>query len=225
MPLKTVELLPKDFNNAASLLAEAFYHNPSHVYIFADSSTRLKSLQWGLKANLKLNLNSSISMSKSFALVEDSQPPGMRDIKAMGFWNYPQSNSPNFIDKVRSGWWMMPFKFNLKTCQRLVEVMSEMDSVKEEILGKERAWYLNNMAVSEELRGSGVGTKLLQHQLQSVINPSGFPAILMTQKEQNVRFYQKLGFEIAKRSSVGKGEDFFINWCLICKPNINQANN
>jgi hypothetical protein len=51
--------------------------------------------------------------------------------------------------------------------------------------------------------------------LQSRVIPSGFPAILMTQKEMNVKFYQKLGFKIAHKSVIGTGQDAFTNWCLI----------
>ena len=215
MTLKNIELLTKDFDAAANLLAEAFYNNPSHVYIFPDSSSRLKFLQYGLKANLKLNLNSATSISKSFALVEDSRPAGKRDIKAMGFWNCPHSTSAGFFDKVRSGWLMMPLKFDKETCKRLMEVMSEMNRIKEQVLGENKAWYLNNMAVARELRGKGVGTKLLQQQLKSFVVPSEFPAILMTQKETNVIFYQKLGFEIIFESTIGKGNNRFVNWCLV----------
>ena len=214
MTLKNIELLPEDFDAAANLLAEAFYNNPSHTYIFPDSSSRLKFLQYGLKANLQLNLNSATSISKSFALVEDNQPAEKRDIKAMGFWNYPQASSPNFIDKARSGWLFMPLMFG-RNYRRLTETIEQMEKIKKQVLHEKQAWYLNNMAVAQELRGKGIGSKLLRQQLESVVVPSKFPAILMTQKETNVRFYQKLGFEIAKRSTIGKGNNRFINWCLV----------
>lgn len=71
------------------------------------------------------------------------------------------------------------------------------------------------MVVTKELRGMGIGTKLLQQQLQSVVIPSNFPAILMTQKETNVKFYQKLGFEVAHKSIIGTEKNTFTNWCLI----------
>lgn len=219
MSLNIVELKPKDFDRAAFLLAKSFYDNPSHVYIFANPKTRLNLLQWGLKANLKLNLSSSEHIAKSFALVEESKPPGTRQIEAMGFWNSPQSNSISFISKINSGWLIMPFKFGRETYQRLVEVMGTMEQIKQEVLGKNKAWYLNNMVVTEELRGTGIGTKLLQHQLQSVVIPSNFPAILMTQKETNVRFYRKLGFEVARRSTIGTQKNLFTNWCLILPNN------
>ncbi|MEM7760560.1 MAG: hypothetical protein AAF298_20880, partial [Cyanobacteria bacterium P01_A01_bin.40] len=66
--LELVKLAPQDFDLAAILLAEAFYQNPSHVYIFPHDLTRLKMLQWGLKANLKLNLAQPAPIGKSFAL-------------------------------------------------------------------------------------------------------------------------------------------------------------
>lgn len=73
------------------------------------------------------------------------------------------------------------------------------------------------MLVAPELRGTGVGTKILDEQLKQVVKPSGFPAILVTQREANVRFYQRLGFTVASESTIGKGENTFVNWCLICK--------
>jgi len=75
------------------------------------------------------------------------------------------------------------------------------------------------MVVSEELRGTGIGTQLLRHQLQSVIIPSGFSAILMTQKEINLGFYQKLGFKVVNKSIIGTGRNYFTNWCLLLTTN------
>ncbi|PSB12282.1 hypothetical protein C7B62_02375 [Pleurocapsa sp. CCALA 161] len=213
--LETVELTPQDFDLAAVLLAEAFYNNPSHEYIFVDPSTRLKSLRWGLKANLKLNLSPPMPIGQSFALVESDQPPGIRQIKAMAFWHPPESSSLGLIAKVRSGWLLAPLKVGRATCQRLSEVMTAIDQIKEQVVAQKQTWYLNNMVVERKLRGTGIGTQLLSQQLQSRVIPSGFPAILMTQKEMNVRFYQKLGFKIVHKSTIGIGQNAFINWCLI----------
>lgn len=209
--LRTVELTPQDFDPAAVLLAEAFYNNPSHKYIFVDSSTRLGSLQWALKANLKLNLAPPTPLGESFALVETDQSSGIRQIKAMAFWHPPECNSPSLVAKVLSGSLLEPFKFGRETCQRLSEIITAMDRLKEQVLAQNKAWCLNNMVVDRELRGTGIGTQLLSQQLESKVVPSGFPAILMTQKAINVRFYQKLGFKITHKSTIGKGQNAFIN--------------
>lgn len=211
----TVELTSQDFDRATDLLTEAFYTNPSHAYIFRDSNTRLKLLKWGLKANLKLNLASPKPIGKSFALIEANKSPGKRQIKAMAFWHPPECGSLSLINKIKSGWFITPWKLGKKTYRRLLEVTIAIDKIKENVLGDRQAWYLNNMAVAKELRGTGIGTEVLQNQLATVVDPSGFPAMLMTQKEANVRFYRRLGFELAEESQIGTGEDAFTNWCLI----------
>ena len=211
--INTVELKPADFDRAADLLTEAFYDNPAHTYILQDINSRAKLLKWGLKANLKLNLTPPKNIGRSFALVED-KPPGKRKIQAMAFWLPPESGSLGLINKLRSRWFT-PWKLGKATYQRLVEVTVALDNTKENVLNDRQAWYLNNMAVAEELRGTGVGTKVLKHQLESVVEPSGYPAILMTQKAGNVMFYQRLGFEVARELKVGSGEHAFTNWCMM----------
>ena len=205
--LNIVELKPPDFDRAADLLAVAFYDNPSHVYIFRDRYTRLKLLKWGLKANLKLNLtppnNVGKSVGKSFASIESDRTSDKR-IEAMAFWHPPECGSISWIDKLKSGWAIAPFKFGRETYRRLIEVMGEMDRIKAKVLNGKRSWYLNNMAVAKELRGTGIGTKVLKNQLELVVDPSGFPALLMTQRAANVVFYQRLGFRVVTESIVGK---------------------
>ena len=216
--INIVELKPPDFDRAADLLAEAFYNNPSHVYIFQEDRTRSRLLKWGLKANLKLNLTPPNNIGKSFALVESDRASGKRKIQAMAFWHPPECGSINWIDKLKSGWAIAPFKFGKDTYQRLIEVMGEMDRIKVKVSNGERSWFLNNMAVVKELRGTGIGTKVLNNQFKTVVDPSGFPALLMTQKAANVAFYRRLGFQVVTESTVGSGEHAFTNWCMVRLP-------
>lgn len=215
--LTLVELTPADFTIASFLLAEAFFDNPSHIYIFPDQSTRFRALQWALKINLDLNLNQPDSNGHSFALVETAKLPGTRQIKAMGFWNPPNPSSEtiSLLSQVRTGWLTIPLRYGWKVWQRLTEVMSSMEKIKKTVTRDNPVWYLNNMVVAKKLRGNSLGTQLLQTQIQSVVAPSGFPAILMTQKVDNVHFYERLGFEIVDQSIIGKGNNAFNNWCLI----------
>ena len=213
--LTTVELMPADLAPASNLLAEAFFDNPSHVYIFANQSTRFKALQWGLKTNLALNLIQPDSNGRSFAFVETDKLPGIRQIQAMGFWTPPTSGKISILSKVKTGWLTIQLRYGWSVWQRLTEVMNTMERIQNTVNKDNPAWYLNNMAVAKNLRGSGLGTKLLKTQIQSVVLPSGFPAILMTQKLENVRFYERLGFEIVDQSVIGSGENSFNSWCLI----------
>jgi GNAT superfamily N-acetyltransferase len=215
MNLKTVKLTPQDLDCAANFIATAFFDNPAHIYIFPNSHHRLKALQWMLGANLKLNLSPQKNIAQSFALVESNQVPGIRQIKAMGFWNPPNADSLSFLSQIRAGLLTMPFRFGWKSFQNLFEIVEQFATTKKQILNNTPAWHLNNMVVAPELRGQGVGTQILTEQLQQVVEPSGFPAILNTQKEINVKFYQRLGFKVANKSIVGKGQNAFVNWHLI----------
>jgi ribosomal protein S18 acetylase RimI-like enzyme len=215
MNLKIVELTPQDLDYAANFIAAAFFDNPAHIYIFPESHNRFKALQWMLGANLKLNLSPQQNIGQSFALIEPHQPPGKRQIKAMGFWNPPNANSVSFLSLVKAGLLAMPFRFGWGSLPNLLEVMKANAIAKKQALNGTPAWYLNNMVVASELRGQGVGTKVLAEQLERLVEPSGFPAILDTQREINVKFYQRLGFKVASKSIVGKGQNAFVNWYLI----------
>lgn len=210
--LNTVQLTPKDFDRAADLLVEAFYDNPAHVYInmSPDESSRLKATQWALRRNLDLQA----ATGSSFALVESDKPPGEREIKQMAFWHPPNSDSIGILSMIKEGLLTMPFRFGWGTFKRVIEVTGEFDAIKDRVTANP-VWYLNNMVVAKELRGHGIGSKVLRNQLESVVDPSGFPAILMTQREANVRFYRRLGFKVVDESIVGSGEYAFTNWCLL----------
>ena len=211
--LNTVQLTPKDFDCAADLLVEAFYDNPAHVYIYMspNESSRLKVIRWSFRRNLNLQA----SVGSSFALVESDKPSGEREIKQMAFWHPPNSDSISILSMVKEGLLTMPFRFGWGIFKRVIEVTEEFDAIKDRVLDRQPVWYLNNMVVAKELRGTGIGTKVLTKQLESVVEPSGFPAILMTQREANVIFYRRLGFEVIDESTVGSGEYKFTNWCMV----------
>lgn len=226
--LETVKLTSHDFDLAADLLAASFFDNPSHIYIFPDRNNRLKAIQWTLKCNLNLNYQQYIENSlhsqdtveanifhHSFALVEENQPPGTRQIKAMAFWNPPESDSVSWLSMIKEGLLTMPFRCGWGSFQRMFTVLEDIANAKKQVLNDTPAWYLNNMVVASELRGTGIGTQMLKDQLQTVVDPSGYAAILMTQKEANVRFYQRLGFEVESKLVLGKGKNAFTNWCLL----------
>ena len=211
--LNTVELTRQDFDRAADLLVEAFYDNPAHVYIYmtSEESDRLKAIRWGFRRNLNLQA----SIGSSFALVESDKPPGERQIKQMAFWHPPNSDSISLMSMVKEGLLTMPFRFGWGTFKRVIEVTEALDAIKDKVIAHHSVWYLNNMVVAQELRGTRIGTKVLKNQLESVVEPSGFPAILMTQRAANVVFYQRLGFRVVTESTVGTGEYAFTNWCMI----------
>ena len=62
-------------------------------------------------------------------------------------------------------------------------------------------WYLATLGVTPELQGRGVGSALLAQWLGQV-DRDGTPAWLETDREANLAFYRRAGFEVALRTEV-----------------------
>jgi GNAT superfamily N-acetyltransferase len=62
---------------------------------------------------------------------------------------------------------------------------------------RERHWYLAVLATDPKFQGRGIGTRLLAPVLAEC-DRSGLPAYLETQKEENLPYYGRFGFEVAE---------------------------
>lgn len=66
----------------------------------------------------------------------------------------------------------------------------------------ESHWHVGPVAVLPRHQGSGIGTRLMTRILASAAEHDDAPAYLETDRESNVRFYQRLGFTVAARLPV-----------------------
>lgn len=197
---------PDRFAAAARLLAEAFFTNPAHTFIFPEPETRAARLRWLLGANLKRQPD----LSESFCLTDGP------DVIAMGFWTRSTTPKPGLLAMLRAGILAAPLRVGMAGFQRALESGAAIDSEVALALGDQPHWYLNNMAVAESLRGKGVGGELLGRQLERIgkIEPA-FPVGLSTQRPENVTFYQRLGFEPVRDETVCEGPGSFRNWTMV----------
>lgn len=210
----TAELSRSDFADAAELLTEAFFDNPPHVYIVPDEGTRRARLSWLFVRNLRLQTR----FGRSFCVraeprAQSAGGPGR--VNAMGFWHPPGSPPISTTAMLRHGLGFAPLRLGVAATRRLLEVVDAVEVQRQAAQRGVPAWYLNNMVVRAGLRGSGVGGGLLRQQLRYVIDPSGSPAVLTTQRPENVSFYVRLGFEVVSESTVGAGPHAFSNWVMI----------
>lgn len=200
-------IIPELFESAAELLAEAFFDNPAHIYLCPDPQPRSAQLQWLLGRNLSIQ-----PLDASFCLTEGGR------VDAMGFWTRSDTPTASGWARLRAGLLLAPTRLGWRGMQRLTEVSRSIDGQRDAAAPGERFWYLNNMAVREKLRGSGVGTALLEEQIAKIdaCEPQA-RLVLATQREQNVVFYQRLGFEVASDAMVGSGALRFRNWIMTAR--------
>jgi GNAT superfamily N-acetyltransferase len=199
-----------DRSAAAQLLADAFFDNPAHVYIYPDDKTRRRKLEWLMRVNLNAQFDIGASFGKRAA---DGS------IAAMGFWHPPGAPAANLVRLAQYGFLTMPFLHGISAFRRMLHVVDQVESRRLSALEGRESWRLNNMVVASAARGKGLGSEVLRAQLRMRVDGSGAPATLNTQKEKNVSFYKGLGFvTIDDRPVVDDNGESFANWILLYQP-------
>ena len=103
---------------------------------------------------------------------------------------------PTFTEKLR----MMPRLLSIGGPRVLGRTMRWL-GVWDKHHPSERHWHLGPVAVATQLQGMGVGSKLMQ-PFCAQMDEAGEDAYLETDKEINVRFYERFGFKVISEEEV-----------------------
>ncbi|HMT04460.1 MAG TPA: GNAT family N-acetyltransferase [Solirubrobacterales bacterium] len=76
---------------------------------------------------------------------------------------------------------------------------------------KEPHWYLSVLSVSPEFQHQGYGSRLLKPGLQAA-DRDGLGCWLETQRESNIPFYARFGFQLLKEVEVEPGIPLWLMW-------------
>jgi len=74
---------------------------------------------------------------------------------------------------------------------------------------KERHWHLGPLAVEPALQGMGVGSQMME-RFCARMDSEGEVAYLETETPENVRFYQRFGFETVEEAEVLGNPNWFM---------------
>lgn len=78
-------------------------------------------------------------------------------------------------------------------------------------------WYLEVLGVRREAQGTGLGSRLLEPVLNRA-DEGGLPCYLETAREENLRFYRRLGFELEGQVQLlAEGPP---HWAMIRPPRV-----
>ena len=72
-------------------------------------------------------------------------------------------------------------------------------------------WYLPMIGVDPAHQAGGYGSALLQHALARC-DREGMPAYLETNREANVPFYHRFGFDLVRRVALDDGPPLWLMW-------------
>jgi ribosomal protein S18 acetylase RimI-like enzyme len=117
---------------------------------------------------------------------------------------------------IRAGLWQVPFKFGMGTLKRVLRLveaheLEAKESTKQHHQNDDDAKtdidtdfvHLERMVVLPEYQGQGWGSRALKETLEQETKM----VRLATQEERNVRFYHRLGFEIAGERDIFVEDD------------------
>jgi len=120
--------------------------------------------------------------------------------------------------------WIPPARPRLSSRERFFETLSllpegltalgrgaRLDALMAENHPAEPHWYLNTLAVRPEHQRHGFGSALIEPGLAAA-DSDGLPAYLETQREANIPFYGRFGFELVQKVSLSDSPPMWLMW-------------
>ncbi len=187
---------------AVRVLARAFRDNPLNVAVIGNApERRLRSNVHGMRATLGATFGRAHILAARPPAPEHmsdvatplpplpSLPTGF--LLAIAPFGYPPP-SPSVFAQLRCLFGQGP-----RTMSRWAQVYKTLEAVHPQ----EPHWYLGVLGVDPDFQGRGLGTALLNAFLRRVDSDSA-PGYLETDRRENVRFYERVGFETVREVSV-----------------------
>jgi ribosomal protein S18 acetylase RimI-like enzyme len=202
-PLERLD--PGRYTQAAQVIGRAFARNPVFEYLFPDPAIRLRQVTWLFRAWV-----GCLAPLRCSAITADGQ--------GVALW-IPPTRVPHItlLEQLRSGLWRSPFKFGLGATWRAMRVDRDIQRRQRSDL-RTAHWELEVLAVDPPAQRRGLGGALLTAGLQ-IADAQGIPCHLLTHRPDNVRYYQRFGFQIASEGPVVRHG---LNaWSLIRPPGAN----
>jgi GNAT superfamily N-acetyltransferase len=173
-------------DEVGALGARAFFDDPFFRHLSEEPLLRARGLGLYMRSHVT-------------ALGDAAVASGARDRSGLlvgaAVWQRPGTNPLPLMAQVRemagSGWALIPRPLSLIVGLRYVLAV-------ERARPREEHWYLSLLATDPTLWRRGVGTALLEPGLERV-DGDGLPCYLETQKESNLAYYRRFGFEETER--------------------------
>jgi ribosomal protein S18 acetylase RimI-like enzyme len=188
--------------SAELVLARAFRDNPLNVAVIGpDPERRLRVNLHGARALLPTALAHGLVL----AAREQGVPQGVLVATGPFGWPLPAPSLGAVLRRVLGQ--------GLRVARRWSLVFEALARVHP----ADPHWYLATLGVTPEAQGRGLGSALLTRWLGRV-DGDGVPAWLETDREANVGFYRRAGFEVALRTEVLGAAV----WCM-SRPPVGKA--
>ncbi len=196
-----IELPQSRMNDAADLLARAFYDDPLMLYLFPDDSARRDMGNNFFLPNMQHAAQGGQLYTTS----------AFRGIAVWRFFGIEPVTEKKTTDDPRV---QLPATMGADAFQRLMYVVQCTGEIHRKLMPGKHC-YLLFLGVDTGWQGKGVGAALIKPVLERA-DEKGLACYLETNKAINVEFYRKQGFEVGEERQMPEGGPY--TWGLVRTP-------
>jgi ribosomal protein S18 acetylase RimI-like enzyme len=196
---KLYRLRMDDVDRASEVLGRAFFDDPDIMKILPDDGVRKGKLKHFFRCFLKFGI-----------LYGEVYAPSS-DLEGISVWVHSSTKDMTFWRNVRSGFLGLMFKVSGKALSIFGKYGKQMDEATKSVINEEH-WFLFIIGVDPEHQRKGYGKKMIEPMLNR-IDGEKLPIMLDTNKQNNVGYYEKFGFEVVKTYKVLENQ----HWGMVRK--------
>ncbi len=190
-----VRLQDHQIQDSGDILGRAFFDDPLTSWCVPDDALRARALPWFFAKATTIGQRWG-EVFTTPEVVEGSAiwlPPGKTKVTLGQMW------------RVRL--LLAPLKFGPSGFMRFMKIMNTFEHLHDRDMADPH-WYLFVLGVDPPRQGQGLGGALMGPVLARA-DAGGLPCYLETQKEVNVPFYKRHGFEVVVEDEIPNGPHYW----------------
>jgi GNAT superfamily N-acetyltransferase len=197
-----IQLAPSQIRDAGGVLGRAFQDDPYWSWVVPLDSRRAEVLPWFMEVLARY----------CHKYGEANTTAGK--VEGAALWISPGKYPPSTVRMMLAGMMFVPLKFGRAALSRLIRSLGYYEQLhKRGVPGHH--WYLPTLGVDPPRQGRGIGSALIQPVLGRA-DAEGLPCYLETEKERNLPFYRRHGFEVVVKDDLPNGGPHF--WTMKREP-------
>ncbi len=194
-----IDLTKEYIKDAVEVSARAFQDGITLIHMYPDENERKRKIGYGFEAMFKYGIK--------FGMVHTTSP----NLEGNSIWLPPKKVYTKTLSFLRHGGFKVIRKTGFKPTKRIFPLFNCFENAHKRHAPFDH-WYLQHLAVDPVSQGKGYGSLLMQKALD-LIDEQRLPAYTEINKEINVKFYQKHGFQVLEYKIVPKTE--VPVWCML----------
>jgi len=199
---EAVPLAPGQTREVGEVLARALHDDPHWSWILPDDSRRAQVLPWFM------------GVCARYCHKHGEVHTTAGKVEGGALWIPPGKYPPSVVGMILAGMMLVPLKFGRAAFGRLISGANYAVRLHKRDVPR-RHWYLSTLGVEPPRQGQGIGGALIQPVLARA-DAEGLLCYVETEKERNLPFYRRHGFEVVVEDDMPNGGPHF--WTMRREP-------